>query len=131
MKSRTWITQIVLFVSLALLAFIFLLPFYFITINSVKSFSEIMKSPASLPEKLQLKNYEIAIRQVSFFRMLFNSLVISIRKCRRHDCAGITCRLEIGSRPLKNQRLWSSPSTLLQWYIPIPICHDSLGQGSQ
>ncbi len=78
MKSRTWITQIVLFVSLALLAFIFLLPFYFITINSVKSFSEIMKSPASLPEKLQLKNYEIAIRQVSFFRMLFNSLVISI-----------------------------------------------------
>lgn len=78
MRSKIWISQIVLFMVLALLAFAFLLPFYFITINSVKSFSEIMKSPAALPTTLQLKNYQIAIRQVSFFRMLFNSLVITI-----------------------------------------------------
>jgi raffinose/stachyose/melibiose transport system permease protein len=77
MKNKMVISQLTLLVLLSLLAFIFLLPFYFITINSVKTFSEIMKSPAALPSSLQLKNYEIAIRQVSFFRMLFNSLLIT------------------------------------------------------
>ncbi len=78
MRQREHAFQLVLFFLLVLLALIFLLPFYFITINSVKSFSEIIKTPASLPTTIRFENYRIAIRQVSFFQMLFNSLVITV-----------------------------------------------------
>jgi raffinose/stachyose/melibiose transport system permease protein len=77
-RQREHAFQLVLFFLLVLLALIFLLPFYFITINSVKSFSEIIKTPASLPTTIRFENYRIAIRQVSFFQMLFNSLVITV-----------------------------------------------------
>lgn len=78
MKKKRGMTQLFLLLSLSFLALIFLLPFFFIVINSVKSFSEIIKNPASLPTSIRIENYRIAIRQVSFFRTLFNSLFISI-----------------------------------------------------
>ncbi len=77
MRYKEHAFQLVLFFLLIVLALVFLLPFYFITINSVKSFSEIIKTPASLPTSIRMENYRIAIRQVSFFQMLFNSLFIT------------------------------------------------------
>ena len=42
------INQIILILVLALVALMFLLPFYYITVNSFKSFSEIMKDPRAV-----------------------------------------------------------------------------------
>ncbi len=70
--------QIILILVLTLVALMFLLPFYYITVNSFKSFSEIMKDPGQLPEVMRLENYQRAIDQVKFPRVFMNSLLITM-----------------------------------------------------
>jgi raffinose/stachyose/melibiose transport system permease protein len=60
-----------------LMAMIFLLPFYFVVVNSFKSYGEILKSAASLPQMWNLSNYANAFKRVHFLRVLFNSFFIA------------------------------------------------------
>lgn len=60
-----------------LMAMIFLLPFYFVVVNSFKSYGEILKSAASLPQIWNLSNYANAFKRVHFLRVLFNSFFIT------------------------------------------------------
>lgn len=63
---------------LILFAVLFLSPFYFIIVNSFKTFSEIVKDSASLPAVMQWSNYAQAVKQVDFLLVLTNSLLITV-----------------------------------------------------
>jgi raffinose/stachyose/melibiose transport system permease protein len=58
-------------------ALLFLAPFYFVVINSLKPFGEILKSAASLPKKLTWGNYSNAFEKINFIKVFFNSLIIT------------------------------------------------------
>ena len=61
-----------------LLALVFLVPFYFVIVNSLKSFSEILVDAAALPTKLLFTNYVKVWDILNFPRVFVNSLVITV-----------------------------------------------------
>ncbi|WP_058300798.1 carbohydrate ABC transporter permease [Gorillibacterium timonense] len=61
-----------------LLALLFLAPFYFVLVNSVKSLGEIMIDAASLPEKYLFSNYSRVWDIIRFPKVLGNSVVITL-----------------------------------------------------
>ncbi len=61
-----------------LLAIIFLIPFYFVIINSVKSFAEILIDAASWPKEILFSNYSKVWEIINFPRAFWNSLVITV-----------------------------------------------------
>jgi raffinose/stachyose/melibiose transport system permease protein len=70
--------QACILVLLILCAGFFLIPFYFITVNSFKTFGEIVLDPAALPASLQWKNYTLAMKQVNFPKVFLNSIMVSV-----------------------------------------------------
>lgn len=58
-------------------AILFLTPFYFVVVNSLKPYGEILKNAASLPVTITWGNYVNAIEKIHFPRVLFNSLIIT------------------------------------------------------
>lgn len=61
-----------------ILAIIFLIPFYFVIINSVKSFAEILIDAASWPKEILFSNYSKVWEIINFPRAFWNSLVITV-----------------------------------------------------
>ena len=59
-------------------ALLFLGPFYFVVINSLKEFGDILRSAAALPTSIEWGNYVIAYRTSSFPLAFGNSLYITI-----------------------------------------------------
>ncbi|WP_042162935.1 carbohydrate ABC transporter permease [Paenibacillus gorillae] len=60
-----------------LLALLFLSPFYFVLVNSVKSLGEIMVDAASLPKIYLWTNYNEVWEIIRFPKVLFNSILIT------------------------------------------------------
>lgn len=60
------------------LGVIFLIPFYFVIINSVKSFAEILIDAAALPKEILFTNYVKVWDIINFPRAFWNSLVITV-----------------------------------------------------
>lgn len=61
-----------------MLALLFLVPFYFVLINSVKGFSEILIDAAALPKVVLFSNYAKVWEIISFQDAFLNSLVITV-----------------------------------------------------
>ncbi|GGM24211.1 sugar ABC transporter permease [Paraliobacillus quinghaiensis] len=61
-----------------LLALLFLVPFYFVIVNSLKSFSEILVDAAALPNKFLFSNYVKVWDILNFPRVFVNSLIITV-----------------------------------------------------
>lgn len=61
-----------------LLALLYLVPFYFVIVNSLKSFSEILIDAAALPTELLFSNYAKVWDILNFPRVFVNSLVITV-----------------------------------------------------
>ncbi len=61
-----------------MLALIFLVPFYFVVINSVKGFSEILIDAAALPKEILFSNYTKVWDILSFQDAFLNSLIITV-----------------------------------------------------
>ena len=59
------------------LALVFLMPFYFVLANSVKTYGEILRNAAAFPEGLVLQNYVVAFRTTNFVQAFVNSVVIT------------------------------------------------------
>lgn len=72
--KRTFVLEIIGI----LLAIIFLIPFYFVIINSVKSFSEILIDAAALPTEILFSNYAKVWEIIQFPRAFWNSLIITV-----------------------------------------------------
>ncbi|MGZ7442047.1 carbohydrate ABC transporter permease [Paenibacillus sp. TH7-28] len=61
-----------------LVALLFLSPFYFLFVNSVKPFGEIMSDSASWPQVFQWENYAKAWELTKFPQAFTNSLIITV-----------------------------------------------------
>ena len=59
-------------------AFLFLTPFYFVLVNSLKPFGEILNNAASLPTVVAWTNYSNAFQKINFISVLLNSLSITV-----------------------------------------------------
>ncbi|QGQ44389.1 carbohydrate ABC transporter permease [Metabacillus sediminilitoris] len=61
-----------------ILGLIFLVPFYFVIVNSVKGFSEILIDAAALPKEILFSNYAKVWEIISFQDAFLNSLIITV-----------------------------------------------------
>ncbi|MGM0878029.1 MAG: carbohydrate ABC transporter permease [Bacillota bacterium] len=61
-----------------MLGLLFLVPFYFVTINSVKGFSEILIDSAALPKEILFSNYAKVWEIINFQDAFLNSLIITV-----------------------------------------------------
>lgn len=73
-KRSNVVTEIVMIV----IALIFLAPFYFLAVNSVKSFGEILSDAASWPEKFMWSNFSRTWELARFSEAFVNSIVITV-----------------------------------------------------
>lgn len=73
----TWRTSIVEILAI-LLGLVFLVPFYYVFSNSLKSFAEILTNTSSLPKVLMFDNYVNAFEKLDFLIVFKNSLIITI-----------------------------------------------------
>ncbi|WP_057913596.1 carbohydrate ABC transporter permease [Peribacillus muralis] len=72
--GRTFIVEILAIV----LGLVFLVPFYYLVSNSLKSFAEILSNTSALPSVLQFQNYVNAYHQMNFLKAFSNSLLITV-----------------------------------------------------
>ncbi|MFS0724842.1 carbohydrate ABC transporter permease [Paenibacillus sp. 1P07SE] len=72
--GRTLITEIIM----VLVALLFLSPFYFLFVNSVKTFGEIMTNSATWPAVFQWENFSRAWSLTNFPLVFTNSLIVTI-----------------------------------------------------
>jgi raffinose/stachyose/melibiose transport system permease protein len=73
-SSRTLVLELL---ALAL-ALLFLVPFYFVIVNSVKSFGDLLVNSASLPKSLHFENYSRVWEITQFPKVFANSLIITL-----------------------------------------------------
>ncbi|MCF6093614.1 carbohydrate ABC transporter permease [Microaerobacter geothermalis] len=78
MEQRYTKRVLILEIVTILLGLIFLIPFYFIIINSLKSFSEILLNTAAWPKEFQWNNYVEAWRRLQYPKVFLNSLLITV-----------------------------------------------------
>lgn len=73
-RTGTFFTEMIMI----LVALIFLVPFYFLFVNSVKSFGELLTDSAGLPTTFEWSNYSRAWSITNFPSALGNSLVVTV-----------------------------------------------------
>ncbi|MCM8711573.1 carbohydrate ABC transporter permease [Clostridium sp. SYSU_GA19001] len=61
-----------------ILLLLYLYPFFMVLVNSLKKRAEIIKSPLTLGENINFKNYTDAFRTMNFMNGFFNSLIITV-----------------------------------------------------
>jgi raffinose/stachyose/melibiose transport system permease protein len=61
-----------------LIALLFLVPFYFVIVNSLKSFSEILINASNLPHKLYFDNYSKVWTIMKFPKVFLNSIMVTV-----------------------------------------------------
>ncbi|PFW72998.1 sugar ABC transporter permease [Priestia aryabhattai] len=72
--SKTFIVEILA----VLLGLVFLVPFYYVLSNSLKSFAEILSNTSALPTTIQFQNFVNAFHQMNYLKVLSNSLIITV-----------------------------------------------------
>lgn len=78
MEERSRGRNAIIEIIMALVALLFLAPFYFLFANSVKSFGEILKNAASWPTEFNFDNYSKAWELARFSEAFRNSAVITV-----------------------------------------------------
>ncbi|RUT38429.1 carbohydrate ABC transporter permease [Paenibacillus anaericanus] len=77
-KKQYRVGTIVTEIIMILLGILFLVPFYFLFVNSVKTFGDLLTSAASLPKTIEWGNYARAFDITNFPTALGNSLLITV-----------------------------------------------------
>jgi len=79
MQTRAYSGRTLLLELMALvLALLFLAPFYFVIVNSFKSFGDLLVNSANLPKSLHFENYTRVWEITQFPKVLTNSLIITV-----------------------------------------------------
>ncbi|GGF97321.1 carbohydrate ABC transporter permease [Paenibacillus abyssi] len=73
-QGRTFILEIVAIIAVLL----FLIPFYFLISNSLKTFADILLDAAALPKALNWSNYTRAFEIMNYQKAFLNSLIITV-----------------------------------------------------
>ncbi|MFD2673631.1 carbohydrate ABC transporter permease [Marinicrinis sediminis] len=76
-ESRYSWSKLLLEIMAIALALVFLIPFYFVAVNSVKSFAEILMHTISWPKEFVFSNYAAAWEQIQFASAFRNSLLVT------------------------------------------------------
>lgn len=76
--TRYRIPTLILEIVLILIGLLFLVPFYFLISNSLKTFGEILSDAAALPSTLQWSNYKSGWEAINFPSAFKNSLIITV-----------------------------------------------------
>ena len=84
---------------LILVAILWMIPFYFLVIVSVKPDVEALQSPLSFPNELHLANFSTAWNDAALDRSLVNSLIITGGSVLCLIAIGSTCAYAIARRP--------------------------------
>ena len=61
-----------------LVGLIFLIPFYYVVSNSLKSFTEILTNTSALPKVFEFQNYVQAFEKLNYLKVFSNSLIITV-----------------------------------------------------
>ncbi|MEK4509185.1 carbohydrate ABC transporter permease [Paenibacillus sp. FSL K6-2524] len=77
-KKQYRVGTIVTEIIMILLGILFLVPFYFLFVNSVKTFGDLLTNAASLPKTIEWGNYARAFDITNFPTALGNSLLITV-----------------------------------------------------
>ena len=78
-KSLRSVNKIILFIVILILALIFLVPFFFIGLNSFKSLSEIIRQPLAFPTKFfAYENYSNVWKVLEYPKILKNTTFLTI-----------------------------------------------------
>lgn len=72
--NKTFILEVVTII----VALIYMVPFYFVIVNSLKSFPEILINASALPNELMWSNYSVAAERLQFLKVFRNSFIITI-----------------------------------------------------
>ncbi len=70
--------RVVFYVVTLLFALVVLSPFYFVLVNSVKSYGEIIIDAAALPTELKFSNYAVGVERVNFWLAFYRSLFVTV-----------------------------------------------------
>jgi raffinose/stachyose/melibiose transport system permease protein len=63
---------------LLLLSILWLIPIFFIVLNSFKSMGEVLMNPIKLPTTFNLKNYKDVWNQISYLKLFSNSVIVLV-----------------------------------------------------
>ncbi len=76
--TRYRISTLIIEIVLILIGLLFLVPFYFLISNSLKTFGEILSDAAALPSTIQWANYKSGWEAINFPSAFKNSLIITV-----------------------------------------------------
>ncbi|WPP41070.1 carbohydrate ABC transporter permease [Paenibacillus hunanensis] len=77
-QSKYTVRTLILEIIVVIVGLIFLIPFYFLVVNSVKSFGDILSNSASWPQQFVWSNYAEAWKAIDFPSAFGNSLIITV-----------------------------------------------------
>lgn len=77
MKKQKFISNIIKTIILAILLFVYLVPFLFVLFNSFKTNAEILINPLKMANKISFANYISAFQKMDYVHAFFNSLIIT------------------------------------------------------
>ncbi|MEJ8305325.1 carbohydrate ABC transporter permease [Saccharibacillus sacchari] len=77
-ETRYRIPTLIIEIVLILIGLLFLVPFYFLISNSLKTFGEILSDAAALPNTIQWANYKSGWEAINFPSAFKNSLIITV-----------------------------------------------------
>ena len=72
------LSKIIVFATTLLLFFLYVYPFVFVAINSLKDRVSILRDPMALPTEFNFANFTLAYNQMNFTTAFLNSLVITV-----------------------------------------------------
>lgn len=78
MTVKRRIGKKVTFIVGAILAFIYVFPFFLVFVNSLKLKPDILANPLAIPSHITWDNFSQALTKMNFFRSLTNSIVITV-----------------------------------------------------
>jgi raffinose/stachyose/melibiose transport system permease protein len=77
--TRGFSARILLFEIIAIiLALLFLVPFYFVLVNSIKSFADLLLNSAGLPKEIIWSNYTKVWTIIQYPKVFMNSLIVTV-----------------------------------------------------
>ena len=76
--SRAKMKKTAVFVVTMIVLVIFMVPFFVLVINTLKTTQEFIKTPFALPKSINFENFTLAIRRMNFWRALRNTALITV-----------------------------------------------------
>ena len=104
MKQKS-IKKVVLWVFMAALTLLFLSPFYFVVVNSVKDYNGILSDTASLPRAFHWENFAKAWQTVNFPRAFRNTLIATLGTVLPTILIAPMCAYRMVRHPTKINRI--------------------------